>query len=181
MDIIKTPLDGLLIFKPKVFSDSRGYFYESWRLKDFNELGIEENLVQDNCSFSKKNVLRGLHVQQHQGQVLWPSYGHVLQVTLDVRPQSPTYGQHFSIELKHTDPTQIYMPPGFAGGFYVMSDVVCMNYKCSQYYDPSHEGGVLWSDPDLGIKWPAQAPIVSERDQGFHTLADNNFSFTESE
>ncbi len=170
--VIETPLKGLLIIKPKVFEDTRGYFYESWRLDDYKNLGIKENLIQDNCSLSRKNVLRGLHIQKSQGQILWPSYGHVMQVTLDVREESETYGQHFSIELKHTDPTQVYMPPGFAGGFYVFSDVACMNYKCSQYYSPIDEGGVLWSDPDLRIKWPTDTPDLSERDKKFLPLKD---------
>tara|TARA_R110001592_G_scaffold29350_16_gene106719 strand:- start:7947 stop:8492 length:546 start_codon:yes stop_codon:yes gene_type:complete len=168
--ITETPLKGLLIIQPKAFEDSRGYFYESWRSQDYKNLGIEVDFVQDNCSLSRKNVLRGLHIQRSQGQILWPSYGHVMQVTLDVRPESETYGQHFSIELKHTQPTQIYMPPGFAGGFYVFSEVACMNYKCSQYYSPIDEGGVLWSDPDLNIKWPTKTPDLSDRDQTFPQL-----------
>lgn len=168
--VIETPLQGLLVIKPKVFSDIRGLFYESWRLQDYKDIGIEEGFLQDNCSFSNKNVLRGLHLQKHQGQILWLTYGHVLQVTVDVRPDSPTYKQHFAIELKHSEPTQIYMPPGFAGGFYVFSDVACMNYKCSQYYNPSNEGGVLWCDPDLGIKWPTDKPDISDRDGAFLQL-----------
>ncbi len=170
IDIVETPLEGLLLLKPRVFSDSRGYFYESWRLQDYRDAGMKEDFLQDNCSYSKKHVLRGLHIQRAQAQILWPVYGHVYQVLLDVRPQSKTYGQHFGVELKHTDPTQVYMPAGFAGGFCVLSDFVCMNYKCTQYYSPVDEGGVLWSDPDLGIKWPVEKPLVSDRDSLFPTL-----------
>lgn len=176
VEIIESHLNGLLVIKPKVYRDSRGYFYESWRAEDYKKLGIPHDFLQDNCSYSKKNVLRGLHIQKSQGQILWPSYGHVVQVTVDVRPNSPTFGQHTAIELSHEDPKQIYMPPGFAGGFYVLSDFVCMNYKCSEYYAPSHEGGLLWSDPDLGIAWPTHTPELSERDRGFPRLKDTDFS-----
>ena len=171
-EVLTTPLHGLLLFKPRVFSDARGYFYESWKLKDYRDLGVQQDLLQDNCSYSKKNVLRGLHIQRSQAQILWVAYGHVRQVLLDVRKDSPTYGQHFAIDLTREDPTQVYMPPGFAGGFCVISDEACMNYKCSQYYSPVDEGGVRWDDPDLGIDWPVTAPIMTERDRNFPCLKD---------
>lgn len=171
-EVIEERLNGLLVIKPKVYQDERGFFYESFRSHDYRALGIKDDFVQDNCSYSKKNVLRGLHIQRSQGQILWPVYGCVLQVTVDLRPDSQTLGQHFAIELSHNDPTQIYMPSGFAGGFYVLSDFVCMNYKCSQYYSPSHEGGVLWSDPDLNINWPTDTPDMSERDKGFPLMKE---------
>lgn len=170
--VLTTPLHGLLLFKPKVFTDTRGYFYESWKLKDYRDLGVQQDLLQDNCSYSKKNVLRGLHIQRSQAQVVWAVYGHVRQVLVDVRKDSPTYGQHFSIDLTREDPTQVYMPPGFAGGFCVLSDEACINYKCSQYYSPKDEGGVLWNDPDLGIDWPVTDPLISVRDQAFPRLKD---------
>lgn len=176
VDVIETPLEGLLLLKPRVFSDSRGRFYESWRLQDYKGAGVDADFFQDNCSYSTKHVLRGLHIQRSQAQILWPVYGHVYQVILDVRSGSKTYGHHFGIELNYTDPTQVYMPAGFAGGFCVLSDVVCMNYKCSQYYSPSHEGGVLWSDPDLNIQWPIKNPIVSERDQEHPQLKNLDLS-----
>ncbi|MBI4031699.1 MAG: dTDP-4-dehydrorhamnose 3,5-epimerase [Proteobacteria bacterium] len=170
MDIQETVLPGLLLIRPGKFGDERGYCYESWRLKDYRDAGMPVDFLQDNCSYSKQDVLRGLHIQKSQGQLLWPSYGHIFQVTVDVRQQSPTFGKCFTIELRHTEPTQIYMPPGFAGGFQVLSEFACMNYKCSQYYSPSEEGGILWSDPDLAIKWPVKTPIISERDQAFPCL-----------
>lgn len=170
VNVIETPLPGLLLFKPRVFSDSRGYFYESWRMEDYRKLGAHDEFMQDNCSYSAKNVLRGLHIQKSQSQILWPVYGHVYQVLLDVRPESPTFGKHFGIHLKHTEPTQVYMPAGFAGGFCVLSDYACMNYKCSQYYNPKNEGGVLWNDPDLGIQWPVECPVMTDRDKSFPQL-----------
>jgi dTDP-4-dehydrorhamnose 3,5-epimerase len=175
-EIIETPLQGMLVIKPKVFGDARGYFYESWRKQDYKDLGVPVDFLQDNCSYSRKGVLRGLHIQRSQGQILWPSYGHIFQVTVDVRPASKTFGQYYGIELSHEEPTQIYMPPGFAGGFCVLSDVVCMNYKCSQYYSPKDEGGILWSDPDLNILWPIKTPMVSERDRAFPRFQNIDFS-----
>lgn len=170
--VVETPLDGLLLFKPRVFGDNRGFFYESWRREDYQAAGVQEEFLQDNSSYSEKGVLRGLHIQRSQSQILWPVYGHVYQVLLDCRRSSKTYGKHFGVHLKHTEPTQVYMPPGFAGGFYVLSDFACMNYKCSQYYSPHNEGGVLWSDPDLAIEWPSHEPIMTPRDQSFPRLRD---------
>lgn len=170
--IQKTKIDGVVFIKPDVHKDDRGFFYESWRLRDYKNLGFNIDFVQDNCSYSKKHVLRGLHIQKSQGQILWVSYGHAYQVVLDIRINSKTFGQYISFELKHEDPIQVYMPPGCAGGFCVISDVVCMNYKCSQYYNSADEGGVLWNDPDLGIQWPVKNPIISDRDRGFNRLKD---------
>ncbi len=175
-EIIEEHLNGILVIKPRVFKDNRGYFFESWKEQDYKNLGVPLNLIQDNCSYSANNVLRGLHIQKSQGQILWPTYGKVIQVTVDVRPGSPTLGQHVAIELCHTNPKQVYMPPGFAGGFYVMSDFVCMNYKCSEYYKPSHEGGILWSDPDLDIEWPTKSPDMSDRDKNFPLMKDIDLS-----
>jgi dTDP-4-dehydrorhamnose 3,5-epimerase len=175
-EIVKTPLEGLLIIKPKVFGDNRGYFYESWRLQDYKKFGVPVDFLQDNCSYSNKNVLRGFHIQASQGQILWPSHGRIYQVTIDVRPQSKTFGQHFGIELSHESPAQVYMPPGFAGAFCVLSDTVCMNYKCSQYYSPKDEGGIIWNDQDLGIKWPISNPVLSARDGAFPRFRDIDFT-----
>jgi dTDP-4-dehydrorhamnose 3,5-epimerase len=168
----KTPLGGLLLFRPKVFSEDRGYFYESWRLKDYEEHGVSQDLIQDNCSYSWKSVLRGLHVQKGQGKMLWVTYGSVFQVTLDMRRDSRTYGQHYAIALNHKEPVQVYTEPGFASGFCVTSEFACLNYKCSHYYTPSEEGGVLWNDPDLKIEWPVSNPKMSLRDAAFPRLKD---------
>jgi dTDP-4-dehydrorhamnose 3,5-epimerase len=172
LEVIKTPLAGLLLFKPKVFTDRRGHFYESWRLRDYQEHGVRDELIQDNCSYSVKNVLRGLHVQKGQGKMMWVTHGTVFQVTLDMRPGSKTYGKHYSLELNHVDPVQVYIEAGFASGFLVKSEFACINYKCSRYYTPSEEGGVLWNDPDLEIPWPVREPVMSERDKGFPRLRD---------
>lgn len=164
-EIERTPLEGLLLIRPKTFPDQRGRFYESWTLSGYKEAGVDADFIQDDCSFSRKNVLRGLHLQKSQSKMLWVTYGHVFQVSVDLRPDSKTYGQHFSIELTHEDVTQVFLPSGFANGFCVLSDIACMNYKCSQYYAPHDEAGVIWSDKDIDIKWPVTEPIVSEKDQ----------------
>lgn len=173
-EIEQTSLSGLLLIRPKIFPDQRGSFYESWTLSGYKEAGIEADFVQDDCSLSKKNVLRGLHLQKSQSKMLWVTYGRVFQVSVDLRPASNTYGQHFSIELTHEDPVQVFLPPGLANGFCVLSDMACMNYKCSQYYTPHNEAGVLWSDKDIDIKWPVEDPIVSEKDRNLSSFRHFN-------
>ncbi len=164
MKVIETRLEGLLLIEPNSFEDTRGSFYESWRGIDYKELGITDNFLQDNISVSKKDVLRGLHYQKNQGQLVTVSYGKIFDVAVDIRPESKTYKKYFSIILDAEHPKQLYMSPGFAHGFCVLSDLAVVSYKCTQYYDPAQEGGVLWNDPEIGIVWPVDMPIISEKD-----------------
>lgn len=171
MKIHSTKFQGLLILEPKLFKDSRGAFYESWREQEYKDCGIKESFVQDNISVNHNNVLRGLHFQRGMGQLVTVSMGKIWDVVVDIRPSSSTFGQYFSIELSGESPQQLYMPPGFAHGFCVLTDIAIVNYKCTQYYDPAQEGGLFWRDTDLNIPWPIKEPIVSEKDQQFPSLA----------
>lgn len=170
MKITRTKFEGLLLLEPAIFRDKRGKFFETFREKEYKEAGIKEPFVQDNVSVSQKNVLRGLHIRKDQGQMLTVLSGKIFDVVVDLRPGSPTYKKHFSVEISSDHPQQIYMPPGFAHGFCVLSDEATLHYKCTQYYNSEKEKGVLWSDSDLNINWPVKNPIVSERDQRFSNL-----------
>jgi dTDP-4-dehydrorhamnose 3,5-epimerase len=165
MSVISTEFEGLLILEPKVFRDDRGEFYESWRNIDYQKYGIKENFLQDNISISKKNVLRGLHYQKNQGQLITVISGAIFDVAVDIRKNSKTFKKYFSIELSSNQPKQVYIPPGFAHGFCVLSDFVIMNYKCTEYYDPTIESGIFWNDKEICIAWPEQNFIISEKDQ----------------
>lgn len=168
MKVLETPFDGLIIFEPAFYKDERGAFYESWREIDYERYGIKEQFVQDNISFSHKNVLRGLHYQENQGQLVTIIKGAIFDVVVDIRPESSTFKKYFSIELSSEQPRQLYMAPGFAHGFYVLSDDVIMHYKCTQYYDHAKEGGIIWNDPIIAIVWPCkQLPILSDKDMRF--------------
>ncbi len=164
MKVIRTAFEGLLLFEPTVHCDDRGIFYESWRATKYKELGISDSFVQDDISLSYKNVLRGMHYQKGQGKLVSVIQGVILDVVVDIRPESSTYLKYFSIELSSEFPRQLYISSGFAHGFYVLSDVVIINYKCTQYYNKAVEGGIFWNDPTLGIKWPCSDPIISEKD-----------------
>ncbi len=167
MEFIKTNLDGLLIIKPKVFSDERGYFLESYRENVFRANGIDFNFVQSNISRSKKGTVRGLHYQINemaQGKLCHVIYGEVLDVAVDIRFGSPTFGKHFSQILSEENHLQMWIPPGFAHGFSVLSDEAIFYYKCTQYYSKEHERAVRFDDPELNINWKVEDPIVSEKD-----------------
>ncbi len=172
MKIIETGLEGLIVIEPSIFGDERGLFYESWRDADYRKIGIQETFLQDNISVSKKNVLRGLHYRKDQGQLATIVQGRVFDVVVDIRPASKTYKQYFSIELDSENPKQIYMAPGFAHGFCVLSDMAILHYKCTQYYDASREHGIIWNDPEIGIQWPSAGHIISSRDQNFKSLKE---------
>jgi dTDP-4-dehydrorhamnose 3,5-epimerase len=171
MRIEKTPLDGCLIIHNTIYKDSRGYFFESFNKKEFFELtGIDAEFVQDNQSSSLKGVLRGLHFQTGefaQAKLVRVLEGIVLDVAVDIRKNSRTFGQHFSIELSGTSFTQLYIPRGFAHGFVVLSEKAVLFYKCDNYYHKAAENGIVYNDPDLSINWllPADELILSEKDK----------------
>ena len=167
MKVIKTNIDGLLIIKPDVFGDDRGYFFETYSKRKYAEYGIEEDFVQDNISKSLKGTIRGLHYQvgdNAQGKLCHVIKGKVLDVAVDIRFDSPTFGQYFSIELTGEDKTQMWIPPGFAHGFSVLSDEVLFVYKCTNYYSKPDDRAILYNDPQLNIDWKVENPIVSEKD-----------------
>lgn len=164
LKVIKTNFDGLLILEPQIFTDDRGSFYESWKCTDYKDAGIKEDFIQDNVSISKKNVLRGLHYQKNQGQLVSVTHGKIFDVVVDIRPKSTTYKKYFSIELSANTPQQVYMSPGFAHGFCVLSDMAIVNYKCTQYYDPTQEEGIIWNDPYIGVEWPVKQATISPKD-----------------
>lgn len=167
MEFIKTAFDGLLIIKPKVFGDERGYFFESFRENVFKNNGIDFNFVQSNVSKSQKGTVRGLHYQvgeMAQGKLCQVIYGEVLDIALDIRFGSPTFGKYFSQILSEENHLQIWIPPGFAHGFSVLSDEAVFYYKCSQYYSKENERAIRFDDPQLNIDWRVEKPIVSEKD-----------------
>ncbi|HLB42619.1 MAG TPA: dTDP-4-dehydrorhamnose 3,5-epimerase [Gammaproteobacteria bacterium] len=173
MKIIHTPLNELLVIKPKVFKDDRGYFLESFQENRYQALGMP-NFVQDNLSHSKKNVLRGLHYQSPhpQGKLIWVVHGIIWDIALDIRSHSPTFGQWYSIELHSENHIQLYVPPGFAHGFCVLSKFADVYYKCTDIYIPIHEHGIAWNDPCLNIPWPIKNPILSQKDKALPTLRE---------
>jgi dTDP-4-dehydrorhamnose 3,5-epimerase len=165
MQVSKTPIDGLLTIEPKIFADPRGMFYEVYSENRYEEHGIP-CFVQDNHSVSKKGVVRGLHYQVNpgQGKLVRVTRGEVFDVAVDIRKQSPTYGKWWGLSLSETNNFQLYIPIGFAHGFCVLSESAEVLYKCSDYYSPENERGILWNDPDLAIDWPVKDPILSEKD-----------------
>ena len=165
MQVSKTPIDGLLTIEPKIFADPRGMFYEVYSENRYEEHGIP-CFVQDNHSVSKKGVVRGLHYQVNPGQnkLVRVTRGEIFDVAVDIRKQSPTYGKWWGLSLSETNNFQLYIPIGFAHGFCVLSELAEVLYKCSDYYSPENERGILWNDPDLAIDWPVKDPILSEKD-----------------
>ena len=174
MKIIETKLPGVKIFEPEVFSDSRGFFLETWQKKNYAAAGIDLNFVQDNVSVSKKGILRGLHYQypHPQGKLVQVLAGEVVDVAVDIRTGSETFGKWVSVELSETNHRQLYVPAGFAHGFCVVSDKAIFSYKCTDYYDRAAEAGIAWDDPDLNIDWPIEKPDLSEKDSEYPRLAD---------
>src|SRR6478609_4785797 len=172
MRVIETALPGVLILEPKVFGDHRGFFQESWRADTYSNIGIPA-FVQDNHSRSSKGVLRGLHSQRSrpQGKLVRVSRRTVFDVAVDINPHSATFGQHVGVELSDSNHRQFYVPPGYAHGFCVLSDDADFLYKCTEYYQPGDEIGVLWNDPAIGIQWPVSEPLLSDKDRSLPTLA----------
>ena len=167
MNITKTDIEGLIIIEPQIFKDSRGCFFESWNAKKFKQLGISEDFVQDNQSVSSKGVLRGLHFQNPpyaQAKLVRVIEGSVLDVAVDLRKNSPTYGKHVSVILSEQNNKSFFIPKGFAHGFLSLEDNTVFNYKCSDYYNKESEGSLLWNDEDLKIDWQIDNPLISEKD-----------------
>jgi dTDP-4-dehydrorhamnose 3,5-epimerase len=167
--VTKTHIDGLCIIEPAVHGDHRGYFMETYNQKDMAEAGLNMVFVQDNQSMSTKGVLRGLHFQKQfpQGKLVRVIKGAVFDVAVDLRPDSKTYGKWYGIELTEENKKQFYIPEGFAHGFLVLSDTAEFCYKCTDFYHPGDEGGLLWNDPDIGINWPISddmTVMLSEKD-----------------
>jgi len=178
MTITTTPLEGCIILTPRIFNDDRGYFFESYNSKTFNDaVGYEVNFVQDNQSYSTKNVFRGLHLQkgEHaQAKLVRVTKGEVLDVAVDLRKASPTYGQYYSVRLSEENNKQFFVPRGFAHGFVVLSDVAVFQYKCDNHYNKSSEGGLHYADPDLNIDWQVDGSelLVSDKDLVLPFLKD---------
>ncbi|WP_351019032.1 dTDP-4-dehydrorhamnose 3,5-epimerase [Shewanella sp. AC91-MNA-CIBAN-0169] len=174
MNIIKTKIKDLLIIEPKVFGDERGFFYETFQAERYKTAGIDSDFVQDNRSRSTRGVLRGLHFQKTkpQGKLVTVTDGEVFDVAVDLRKDSETFGQYESVLLTGKNKLQFYVPPGFAHGFCVLSESADFQYKCTDYYDPSDESGILWNDADLQIPWPLSAPLLSDKDMALPTLTE---------
>ncbi|MBC5774280.1 dTDP-4-dehydrorhamnose 3,5-epimerase [Pontibacter sp. KCTC 32443] len=168
MDFKTFEIEGLVEFQPRVFRDDRGYFLETFSMKWFEHLGLKPNFVQDNQSVSKKGVLRGLHFQKPpyaQGKLVRVSSGRALDVAVDLRKNSPTYGKHVTCILDAEQQNVFYIPEGFAHGFVALEDNTTFLYKCTDFYQPSAEGGILWNDPELSIDWGVENPLVSPKDE----------------
>lgn len=170
MDVLQTKLQDVLILEPTIFGDSRGFFFESWNSREFiDSTGVEVDFVQDNHSRSEQGVLRGLHYQldQPQGKLVRASMGTVLDVVVDIRQSSPTFGQHLSVELSDQNHRQLWIPAGFAHGFIVLSESADFLYKTTDYYAPQHENCIRWNDSELEIDWQIAGltPSLSERDK----------------
>lgn len=174
MRVKKTPLPGALIIELECHGDSRGFFLETYHKNAYQELGLDVNFVQDNRSFSRKKVLRGMHYQiKHpQGHLVYVTRGEIFDVGLDLRKESPAFGKWFGKYLSAENHQQLFLPAGVAHGFCTMSDEAEILYKCTDYYRPNDEGGVLWKDPDVDIAWPTNEPIVKESDARFPCMKD---------
>ena len=167
MRLVESGINGLLVIEPTVYEDARGYFYEGYNQQTFNKLGLAIDVVQTNISESCKNVVRGLHFQNppfQQGKLIRVLKGAVLDVAVDIRKSSPTFGQHYSIELNEKNKLALWVPPGFAHGFKTLKDNTLFYYDCTQVYDRPSEGSIRWNDSDLAIDWGTDNPILSEKD-----------------
>lgn len=181
MKFVPTPIPDLFVIEPRVFGDHRGYFFESYSAEHFKNAGISADFVQDNESFSGKGVVRGLHFQappKAQGKLVRVQKGRVLDVAVDIRKGSPTYGKHFSTELSGENKKMLWIPPGFAHGFATLEDDTVFLYKCTDTYSPEHEGSILWNDPSLGIDWGVEDPKLSAKDEAGPLLKDFSSPFT---
>ena len=172
MIIETTPLAGLLLIKPDVYGDDRGFFQETWNLRRYTEAGLDRHFVQDNLSLSRKGIVRGLHFQnpRPQGKLVYVLQGEVFDVAVDVRADSPTFGQWYGANLSADNHHQLFVPEGFAHGFCVLSDTALFAYKCTDFYNPDAEFSIQWNDPKLAIDWPVDGPELSEKDRNARPL-----------
>ena len=174
MDIVETDLAGVLLIEPRCFRDDRGFFLESFQAPRYRKAGILDEFVQDNHSRSRQGVLRGMHftIKHPQAQIVTVMRGRIFDAVVDLRSASPTFGRWAGFELSDEGPRQLYMAPGFAHGFCVLSEFADLHYKVSQLYDAADEGGLLWNDPDVSIRWPIDNPAVSARDAAYPRLGE---------
>jgi len=175
MDFLPTSIPDVMLIKPRVFGDARGFFMETWEARKFAAAGLDVTFVQDNYSRSVQGTLRGLHyqVEQPQGKLVRVTYGEVFDVAVDIRKSSPTFGKWVGATLSDKNKHQLWVPPGFAHGFYVLSEAAEFFYKCSDFYAPTHERTLCWDDPELKIEWPLLGmPLLSPKDQLGKRLAD---------
>lgn len=175
-------ISGLILVKPRLFPDDRGYFFETYKKSEFRTAGIDENFVQDNYSTSYKSVIRGLHYQKEpkaQAKLVSATVGKIFDVAVDMRRGSPTYGEWVGVELSEENRHMLFIPSGCAHGFCVLSNRAEVSYKASEEYSPSHEAGVIWNDADLNVQWPISNPVLSGKDAELPLLgdADNNFTY----
>ena len=172
MNVVETQLPGVLVIEPNVFGDHRGFFKETFQIERYQEAGIDLPFVQDNHSRSQRGVLRGLHLQKSrpQGKLVNCSAGTVFDVTVDVNRSSETFGTYVGVELSDKNHRQLWIPPGYAHGFCVLSKTADFQYKCTDLYFPEDEGGLIWNDPEVGIEWPIETPSISEKDLSLPTL-----------
>lgn len=174
MQVVKTRFEGLIEFIPEVFHDNRGWFYEYYTEREFSKHGITHSFVQDNQSFTRKGCIRGLHLQlppAEQAKLVSVISGRILDVVVDLRAGSPTFGQHYTCEMDGNRHNMMYVPAGFAHGFAALEDTVFF-YKCSDYYSRENEAGVKWDDPELAINWPIENPVVSSKDQALPSFEE---------
>jgi dTDP-4-dehydrorhamnose 3,5-epimerase len=176
IEVTKTPLSGVVIIETRVFGDERGFFMETFNQQSFESVGLPSNFVQDNHSRSSKGVLRGLHYQfpQWQGKLVRVLSGSIFDVAVDIRPDSRTFGEWYGLEINDENRLQLYVPPGFAHGFATLSDTADVAYKCTSLYKPEDEGCIFWNDPEIGIEWPIDNPLVSEKDADAPRLSGIN-------
>ena len=174
MEVENVGIEGLLLIKPKVFGDERGFFVETWHQERYAKMGLVLPFVQDNHSTSRYGVLRGLHFQTEnaQGKLVSVSYGSVFDVAVDIRKGSKTFGKWYGVHLSAENQWQLWLEPGFAHGFVVTSEIAHFHYKCTSYYDPKHEGAIRYDDPDIAIEWPVKNFIVSDKDKNSKTLKE---------
>jgi dTDP-4-dehydrorhamnose 3,5-epimerase len=174
LQVTRLALEGVVLFEPRVFTDHRGYFLETYQAERYAEFGIPSRFVQDNLSFSKGGVLRGMHYQlgKPQGKLVAVAAGEIFDVCVDIRKGSPSFGRWLGVRLSAENRRQVYIPEGFAHGFCVLSESAVVIYKCTDYYAPAEERGIRWDDPGVAVRWPIADPILSDKDGAYPSLLE---------